>query len=259
MDGTNAYIYDGALAPAEQVSLSTGTITYLVTDFLGSVRGCVNASGALTATTSYDAWGDPQTTGGLIATTPFGYAGGYTDPTGLLYLINRYYQPSTGQFISVDPEIAQSDQSYEYANGDPVSNTDPIGAFSIRWSWLGGSWYRFGIYGIRMWQLALIFGLIAAGFWAASSLCGWTWLCIGIAILSTSLGILSAEMPGNDNNVAFTFEVWRTWSWRAGHEMCLKYYCYWQPGQWVPAYHARGGSFCAWLTGYYYRRFCLNW
>ncbi len=94
-------------APAEQVSLSTGAITYLVTDSLGSVRGTVSTSGALTGTTSYDAWGNPQTRGGLTA-TPFGYAGGYTDPDGLIYLLNRYYDPATGQFISVDPAISHS-------------------------------------------------------------------------------------------------------------------------------------------------------
>lgn len=102
MDSGNAYIYTGGLAPAEQVNLSTGAITYLVTDSLGSVRGTVNASGGLTGTCGYDAWGNPENSGGLRATTPFSYAGGYTDPTGLLYLINRYYDPNTGQFLSVD-------------------------------------------------------------------------------------------------------------------------------------------------------------
>jgi RHS repeat-associated protein len=137
MDGTNAYIYDGGLAPAEQVSLAAGTITYLVSDALGSVRGMVNVSGSLTATTSYDAWGNPETTGGLTATTPFGFAGGYTDADGLIYLINRYYQPSTGQFISVDPLLSQTLQPYQYASGDPTVNTDPsgnsTGADCIEW------------------------------------------------------------------------------------------------------------------------------
>jgi hypothetical protein len=87
MDSQNAYIYCGGLAPAEQVNLTTGTVTYLVADSLGSVRGTVSASGSLTGTTSYDAWGNSETAGGLTATTPFGYAGGYTDPTGLIYLV----------------------------------------------------------------------------------------------------------------------------------------------------------------------------
>ena len=44
MDSGNAYIYTGGVAPAEQVNLATGTVTYLVTDSLGSVRGVVNSS-----------------------------------------------------------------------------------------------------------------------------------------------------------------------------------------------------------------------
>jgi RHS repeat-associated protein len=102
MDSANAYIYAGAQAPAEQVNLSSGSNIYLVTDSLGSVRGTVNNSGGLTASTSYDAWGNPETAGGLTGTTPFGFAGGYTDPTGLIYLIDRYYDPQSGQFVSVD-------------------------------------------------------------------------------------------------------------------------------------------------------------
>jgi RHS repeat-associated protein len=138
MDGTNAYIYDGGIAPAEQVNLSAGTITYLSTDALGSVRGTISAAGALTGTTSYDAWGNPATTGGLTSATPFGYAGAYTDPDGLLYLINRYYDPATGQFISVDPEVANTLEPYAYTAGDPVSESDPTGLFSpaaaARWA-----------------------------------------------------------------------------------------------------------------------------
>jgi RHS repeat-associated protein len=127
MDSTNAYIYTTSDTPTEQVHLSTGTITYLNADSLGSVRGIISSSGSLTATTNFDAWGNPETSGGLTATTPFGYAGAYTDPSGLLYLINRYYDPVTGQFISVDPDLAQTSAPYAYANGNPVTNTDPTG------------------------------------------------------------------------------------------------------------------------------------
>ena len=93
MDSSCAYIYAGGLAPVEQVSLSGGTITYLVADSLGSVRGTINSTGTLTGTTAYDAWGQPETTGGLTATTPFGFAGAYTDSDGLIYLLARYYSP----------------------------------------------------------------------------------------------------------------------------------------------------------------------
>jgi RHS repeat-associated protein/uncharacterized repeat protein (TIGR02059 family) len=127
MDASNAYIYASGTAPIEQVDLSSGTITYLVSDRLGSVRGTVNASGTLTNNTSYDAWGNPQTSGGLNSNTRFGYAGSYTDATGLTYNIRRYYDPQTGQFISVDPAVDQTEAPYAYVNGDPVNTTDPLG------------------------------------------------------------------------------------------------------------------------------------
>jgi RHS repeat-associated protein len=131
MDSANAYIYTTGTAPVEQVNLTTGATTYLVTDLLGSVRGIVSSTGALTATTAYDAWGNPETAGGLTAATPFGYAGAYTDPDGLIYLINRYYEPSTGQFISVDPAVSQTLEPYAYTLGNPVTETDPTGLSTL--------------------------------------------------------------------------------------------------------------------------------
>jgi RHS repeat-associated protein len=91
----------------------------------------VSSSGVLSGTASYDAWGNPHTSGGLTATTPFGFAGGYTDPTGLIYLINRYYDPSIGQFLSVDPDVIKTLQPYAYTAGNPVSSTDPTGLVNL--------------------------------------------------------------------------------------------------------------------------------
>jgi len=127
MDSDNAYIYAGSNTPIEQINLSTGTIQYLVADSLGSVRGIVSSTGSLTASTAYDAWGNPETTGGLTTYTPFGYAGSYTDPTGLSYLINRYYDPATGQFLTVDPLVDQTGFAYAYGHDDPVLAADPNG------------------------------------------------------------------------------------------------------------------------------------
>ena len=50
------------------------------------------------------------------------------DPnTGLIYLRARYYDPTTGQFLSVDPLVAETGQPYSYANDDPINETDPTG------------------------------------------------------------------------------------------------------------------------------------
>jgi hypothetical protein len=75
MDSANAYIYVGGGVLAEQISLSAGAVTYLVTDSLGSVRGTVSSSGTLTGTARYDAWGNPQSSGGLTASTRSGSPG----------------------------------------------------------------------------------------------------------------------------------------------------------------------------------------
>ena len=127
MDSTNAYVYGSGGTPLEQINLTTGTVQYLVGDALGSVRGVVNASGGLVNSTSYDAWGNPETSGGVSAQTPFGFAGGYTDPSGLIYLVHRYYDPGTGQFLSVDPLVGETGQPYQYAEGDPPNASDPNG------------------------------------------------------------------------------------------------------------------------------------
>jgi RHS repeat-associated protein len=127
MDSTNAYVYGPSGTAIKQVNLSTGSVSYLVGDALGSVRGVVSSGGSLTASTSYDAYGNPETTGGLSPDTPFGFAGGYTDPTGLIYLIGRYYDPQSGQFLSVDPLVDETGEPYSYTGGDPVNETDPSG------------------------------------------------------------------------------------------------------------------------------------
>ncbi len=45
----------------------------------------------------------------------------------MVYLLARYYEPVTGQFMSVDPKVATTDQPYSYADGNPIDNTDPTG------------------------------------------------------------------------------------------------------------------------------------
>jgi RHS repeat-associated protein len=72
-----------------------------------------------------------KTTAGATGTTPIGFEGGYQDPGGLVYLINREYDPSSAQFLQVDPAIDLTQQPYSYANGDPVNGSDPLGLFDL--------------------------------------------------------------------------------------------------------------------------------
>ena len=121
-DGTWDYVYvPGSSVPVEQVAASGSSpaADLLLSDPNGSVRGIVQLTTGthqdqLVNYTDYDAYGNPITqsggsveTGGLTATqtsinsnyvgtTPFGFGGGYTDPTGLIYLVHRYYDPARG-------------------------------------------------------------------------------------------------------------------------------------------------------------------
>jgi RHS repeat-associated protein len=175
MDSANAYVYGSSGTPAEQVNLATGAVTYLIHDSLGSVRGIVSSSGALTASTAYDAWGNPNSAGGLSSYTPFGYAGGYTDSTGLLYLVNRYYDPATGQFPSVDPLVSSTHQPYSYGGGNPVSNTDPHGTSACGVTNFGGwfKWVPGGLFGGCVYGQGLYVWGMSAGFVAWRIVCGW--------------------------------------------------------------------------------------
>ena len=58
-----------------------------------------------------------------------GYDGQYTNAdTGLIYLARQAkYDPSTAQFMSVDPKVEETGAVYEYANDAPLTNSDPTG------------------------------------------------------------------------------------------------------------------------------------
>ncbi len=60
-----------------------------------------------------------------------GYVNGTVDTTGLVHLGARDYDPTLGRFISVDPIMDMTDpqqwNGYTYANGSPVTHSDPTG------------------------------------------------------------------------------------------------------------------------------------
>jgi RHS repeat-associated protein len=125
-DGANSYVYGPTATPLEQVNNATGAVTYLTSDQLGSVRVLTGAAGTITGTARYGPYGARTTTGS--ATSPFGFAGQYQDAeSGLIWMRSRYYDPASGQFLTVDPAAAATRAPYQYAADDPVNLEDPTG------------------------------------------------------------------------------------------------------------------------------------
>jgi RHS repeat-associated protein len=114
-------------APIEQITTTSSgaTAVFLVANQTG-VQGVFSSSGATDELAVYSPYGK-QTIKSGSDVTPFGFQGSYTDSTGLIYLINRYYDPSTDQFLSVDPDVATTDQPYVFTNDDPLNAEDPLG------------------------------------------------------------------------------------------------------------------------------------
>ena len=124
--GTTSYIYGPDHLPIESID-GSGTPTYLLHDQLGSTRLLVSQAGDVTGTYTYDAWGNTTSHTGT-ATTPLQYTGQYLDnETGFYYLRNRYYDPLTAQFLTIDPLVAQTRATYTYTGNNPITSTDPTG------------------------------------------------------------------------------------------------------------------------------------
>jgi RHS repeat-associated protein len=136
-DGSNSYVYGAGDLPLEQIS-SAGGVLYFHHDKQGSTRMLTGATGAVEATFNYGAYGALLSSSGS-AKTPLGYDGQLTSPdTGLLYLRARTYDPSTGQFLSVDPSSEQTRSRYSFVSEDPVNGTDPSGLCEVNTESLGG-------------------------------------------------------------------------------------------------------------------------
>ncbi|WP_327370726.1 RHS repeat-associated core domain-containing protein [Streptomyces sp. NBC_01217] len=128
-DGTTDYLYGPGDLPVEQIA-SDGTHWYFH-DQLGSTRALTNSNGTVDCTYDYTPYGAVLGHTGT-ASTPMQYTGQYTDTeTGLVYLRARYYDPTTAQFLTVDPAVEQTLSAYGYTTNNPLNLIDPTGLWSL--------------------------------------------------------------------------------------------------------------------------------
>ena len=48
-------------------------------------------------------------------------------PRTVTSVINRYYDSTTDEFLSIDPDVATTDQPYIFTNDDPLNAEDAVG------------------------------------------------------------------------------------------------------------------------------------
>jgi RHS repeat-associated protein len=202
---------------------------YYLTDKLGSVVAVISGDGqTVSDRTGYDPYGNITYTAGSI-TNPFGYAGGYTDATGLVQFGARYYDPTTARWTQIDPAGTAGSSAYVYADDNPINMSDPSGEFPGLMSWYCNNYPPFGPFGIYQFhhfgahfsrfavdQLitsgngvgailgALVGGLICGPNWRASLVCG----ALG-AIVGFFIGPLYLELKTNWGRTGLWLNV--TW------------------------------------------------
>ena len=118
-----------------------GTEYFYVKNAQGDVTGLVSTSGTRVVSYTYDAWGNPLTTTGSMATTlgeqnPLRYRGYvYDTEKGLYYLQSRYYNPGWGRFISTDKLIDNRSINgrnvFAYCLNNPVNHIDSNGNMAL--------------------------------------------------------------------------------------------------------------------------------
>lgn len=117
-----------------------GTQRWLHADAIAAVRAVTDAEGRPVAHADYRAFGEVRSGAATPGTEQWGWSGMLgieSDPSGLLFMRNRSYDPELGRFVQQDPIGVAAGQFnlYLYCGNNPVNDVDPLGLFD--WSWEG--------------------------------------------------------------------------------------------------------------------------
>jgi RHS repeat-associated protein len=127
---TDPVLSDGTSTFTPSLSIRTGTASrFQHADRLGSGVRQTSASQSVTSNVRWDAFGMLASQSGTQS-GPFGFAGGWDyqqdGDSGLQLLGHRYYDPSTGRFLTRDP-IGDGRNWYAYCENNPLKWVDPTG------------------------------------------------------------------------------------------------------------------------------------
>jgi RHS repeat-associated protein len=124
---TRYYIHGATLLAMEEAG---GNQYCYHSDAIGNTVAVSDPTGSLVNRYSYSPFGLELLRAEQLS-QPFRYVGAYgvmTEPSGLLYMRARYYDPDTGRFLSEDPLGLEGGVNlYVYAGNNPVNYSDPSG------------------------------------------------------------------------------------------------------------------------------------
>ena len=125
----------------EQVSSvsSAGNVLWPLSDHLGTIRDTADYDEGdpdfeITNHRVYDSFGRLESETNSAVDLSFGFTGKYTDDaTGHTHHLNRWYDPTTGRWLSEDPiGFAAGDTNFSrYVGNDPVHYVDPTGLLGV--------------------------------------------------------------------------------------------------------------------------------
>ncbi|CAM3770225.1 RHS repeat domain-containing protein [Kibdelosporangium persicum] len=131
--GTRHYVHDDETVA---VRTSDGKLHWLDPNHVGTAELSIDADTQEVTRRRTDPFGSVRGTAPASWPSQQGFVGGTIDAdTGLTQLGERAYDPSTGKFVSADPEIdyaePQQMNAYAYANNNPTTYADPDGRFWV--------------------------------------------------------------------------------------------------------------------------------
>lgn len=130
------------LIPPAHAAAGDGAIYYVHNDHLGTPLKMTNEPGFVVWQAVYDPFGkavvdeDVDGDGGMVEMN-VRFPGQYYDSeSGLHYNYFRYYDPSTGRYLTSDPiGLAGGVNTYAYVLNNPINYIDPFGLYWFRQPW----------------------------------------------------------------------------------------------------------------------------